>query len=657
MDYLTVADVAELKGCTVRYVQDMCKVGKIKAITRTSAQNNRAQYLIPISALPDELQRKYYLHLKSDIGFPPSDSSQIKGEAGKERCIEDLSAAERAEAIRWKAILEEWQELRVRHKRKTDADRLFVTKHNLENPDEQISTGILYRKYAALKQGNIDGLIDHRGGWNRRCSSIPQPVWEEFLYLWLDDRKPPVTVCYRDAVQWAEEFHPELAGQIPTERSFRRRIKTDLSMALLALRDGDKATADRCLPYVNRLYDDLHANDVWIADNHTLDIVSVDSEERAHRLYLTAFIDAKSGVMVGWNLCDNPCSESTLLALRHGIGRFGIPRMVYFDNGREFLTHDIGGRGHRRRKDEQPDPPTILARLGIEMRNAMVRNAKAKPIERTFGTVKNLFSRAFEGFCGGTILERPESLKRRIKSGKLPIDTEVRAYLSDWVDGEYNMQLYGGSENRYKGASRIDVWNADIQNVGMRMAGEAELNLMMYRTTRYQKVKRNGVYIDICGEKLWYYNEESTYKMLGRQVYVRYDPADLSSARIYDSDDRYLETWGLFDIMLLDFIEESKEAVANAQALRHRVARRVKEDREGLISSLSAEERLSALDIHIRRAHEGKQKFRIELPRKIIPVMADEPTAAPKAVGECVAVTVDLKRIKESAERRKAKEE
>jgi len=60
-------------------------------------------------------------------------------------------------------------------------------------------------------------------------------------------------------------------------------------------------------------------------------------------------IPCLSCVLVGWNLTEQPDSHSTLLALRHAIKRFGVPKSVYFDNGSEFLTHDIGGRGHRAR--------------------------------------------------------------------------------------------------------------------------------------------------------------------------------------------------------------------------------------------------------------------------------------------------------------------
>lgn len=62
--------------------------------------------------------------------------------------------------------------------------------------------------------------------------------------------------------------------------------------------------------------------------------------------------------------------------------RFGAPKSIYVDNGREFLTADLGGNGHRTQKGSEEIPSTILKRLDVEMHNAIVCNARAKPIER-----------------------------------------------------------------------------------------------------------------------------------------------------------------------------------------------------------------------------------------------------------------------------------
>ena len=58
MDYLSVKEVAELKGCSVRYIQKRVSEQKLEAVIEYN--NNCMQYMIPVSALPEELQQRYY---------------------------------------------------------------------------------------------------------------------------------------------------------------------------------------------------------------------------------------------------------------------------------------------------------------------------------------------------------------------------------------------------------------------------------------------------------------------------------------------------------------------------------------------------------------------------------------------------------------------
>lgn len=657
MDYLTVKEVAELKGCSERYVQRLCKSGKIEFELYIDANNQQQSYAIPVSALSDELQQRYYKRQRSDAGLLPEVKEKVKPAAQKQRAFEELTADERAEVNVWTEILKEWQGLRNGYKgSKVEFDRLYVGKCQLEHPDIKISRDILYRKWNAYRNNDMEGLIDKRGAWNKGKSKIPPQVWDYFLWCWLDENQPTASLCYRNTIDWTEEFFPELVCEIPTERSFRRQIDRDVAYALqVYMREGEKAFNDRCAPYAMRMYESLEANDCWIADNHTFDVISVDGETK-HRLYLTAFTDAKSGVMTGWNITDAPSAQSTILALRHGIMRFGIPKCIYVDNGREFLNISFGGRGHRSRKsmEGQPEPPAILKRLGIEMRNAIVRNARAKPIERTFRTVKEQFSKLFSGFCGGTILERPESLKYRIKNGEIPRDYELRDVFDAWIDGEYNCQNYGGSESCYKGMSRIDVWNKTIKE--SRQANPADLNLMLMCTTRAQKIKRDGVYITIAGEKLWYMNTEETVMNLQHEVFVRYDPADLSSVRIYDAaTDKFMFEWQLADKLMLEYLEDDVQNVATAQEKIRMTKKFVKEQAAGITASLTNEQRITLIEMTVNKAQKNKKdKFRIEMPNKIIPVMAkEEPIEEKIAVGTDNSTVYDLKRIIRNAAKRK----
>ena len=112
----------------------------------------------------------------------------------------------------------------------------------LEYPDISISVDILYRKYAAYKNHDYDGLVDKRGGWNKGTNSIPELTWEIFLYYWLDENKPPLSRCYELTKDWTREFYPELLPMLPSERSYRRHVDSDLSKAVVTLmRDGEKA--------------------------------------------------------------------------------------------------------------------------------------------------------------------------------------------------------------------------------------------------------------------------------------------------------------------------------------------------------------------------------------------------------------------------------
>ncbi len=658
MDYLTMKEVADLKGCSWQNIQRLVKSNKLDFIQEMGCKG-RMKYLIPVSVLSEDLQAKYYAKMKKDSGLAPelkNEPETVLKQSPKrvQRTFEELSEEERTRLNFWCSLLEEWRARRSQYRNKTEFDYNFIGECRLKYEDIEISERILYRKWTAYKNNDYDGIIGVRGGWNKGSSSIPETVWDDFLWEWLNENKPTVSLCYRSTVQWTAEFYPELLEMIPSEATFRRRIDRDVAVAVKTLmRDGEKAFNDRCAPYIMRMYDKLEANDCWIADTHTLDIQSYDDKNSIHRLYLTAFLDAKSGVLTGWNIDDSANSDSVTLALRHGIIHYGIPKCIYVDNGREYLNHQLGGRGRRVKKNENPEsePPPIFKRLGIEMRNAIVRNAKAKPIERTFYTVKNQFSKLWDGFCGGTIIERPESLKRRIKDGKLPCDYEIREILDTWIKNEYNLQPYGGSEQKYKGMSRLDVWNKTCSE--MRKISESALNLMLMRTTRKQKIKRNGVYVTICGEKIWFMEARETIMNLEKEVYVRYDPADLRTARIYDAEtDKYMFTWSNADQLMVDYLTEKKEEISDAKAIIGESKKFIREQAKGIKTSLSNHQKLTLLEMTVRNAH--NKKFRIVQPKKIVPVIINE-TAEDRMAAGAENVTIDLKRMRKNAEMRRKK--
>ena len=179
---------------------------------------------------------------------------------------------------------------------------------------------------------------------------------------------------------------------------------------------------------------------------------------------------------------------------------------------------------------------------------------------------------------------------------------------------------------------------------------------MLMRSTRTQKIKRNGVYITFAGEKIWYMKPEETILHLGEEVYVRYDPADLKTVRLYNTKDQYLFTWELADALMLDYLTSDKMEIANAeQTIRH-TRTFVRNQAKGITADLTNAQRIDYLDATIRRAGEARKKhFQIRMPKTIEPVRAGEPLEESRMVSgsEFLPVSIDLKKMQQNAKKRK----
>ena len=41
---------------------------------------------------------------------------------------------------------------------------------------------------------------------------------------------------------------------------------------------------------------------MWVGDTYTLDIFTLAESGQVHRMYLSAWVDARSGIFTGWSL-------------------------------------------------------------------------------------------------------------------------------------------------------------------------------------------------------------------------------------------------------------------------------------------------------------------------------------------------------------------
>lgn len=636
MIYLTVKEVAELKNCSKQNIQ-LAALNRDIFAKKEKISNNRYRYLIPLEELTPKEQIKYYK--SHNIAIPDELLAGRKPKVQRpHKELDEFTADQREEIAFWIRTINAWDEYCAKSKlQKVAATEKFVQIQQVTNPDLNISKGILYRKKAALKADDLAGLIDNRGSWKKGKSTIPEEVWQCFMSFYLDEAQHPIKACYEYTEMWMRQEAPQFLP-LPSYAAFYRKVQTAIPKPVEVLgRQGEKAFRDRCAPYIKRTYEGMASNEWWIADNHTFDVQTQGENGGLHRLYLTAFFDARSGIFTGCYVTDAPSSQATLIALRKGILKYGIPDNIYVDNGREFLTFDVGGLGHRTKKSQKDKfaPPPVFERLGIKMTNAIVRNAKAKIIERRFRDVKDRLSRLFPTYTGGNVVERPERLKKVIKnSDNIPTDFEFTQAVEDILTYYMNEKPYSGAVNSDTGKSRMQVYKDNLSV--KRVAAEEDLNLMLMRSTRSQKVGRRGVHITIAGEKLDYFNDELILNHIGESVYCRYDPENISQVRIYDLNDNYIMTAPTDNEAVLEY-GASKDAVAQALAKVKKLEKITKQTLKA--STVTAFGRKTALELVLTESQLNKENAEEYNPKIIKVHQTDEKqNELPQAVGQIVKI-------------------
>lgn len=88
------------------------------------------------------------------------------------------------------------------------------------------------------------------------------------------------------------------------------------------------------------------------------------------------------------------------------------------------------------------------------------------------------------------MLEKPESLKFILKDGRIPLDATLVETVEELLDWYFNQQPYGGAVARDHGKPRQQVYNENLHT--KRVASAEDLNLMLMRSSRAQKVTRPG---------------------------------------------------------------------------------------------------------------------------------------------------------------------
>jgi transposase InsO family protein len=386
----------------------------------------------------------------------------------------------------------------------------FLTEYNAGR-QEPISRSQLMRWQAKLKKHGAAGLIDNRGGGNKSESSIPGDVRDCFYALYMTQEQRSVAVCY-DLIK--EHFK---GRELPTVSAFERFVKDIPKLAIIKHRLGPKAY-DESLPNIIRDKKSIDSNDYWNSDHRQLDVFVKNKKGKIFRPWVTAFYDLRSNFVTGAIIREaNPNAAVIKECFKKSVEAHGVPRMLYFDNGKDYQSKGFS----------EAFPMSVTNALDIGIVFALPYNAKAKPIERFFGTMSCRFDKRFETYTGKDAKDRPEQMKisnERIAAMALSFEEFSQLFYA-YVD-EYNNTIIKGGDLKGKTPSDVFAGNLAVK----RVADLSELRVIC-GTIEQRKVGKNGIRILDN-----YYRSEHLAEHYGKTVYVSYYSDNLDEVTVLDAD-------------------------------------------------------------------------------------------------------------------------
>lgn len=490
---LTVKEVSELLNISERAVQKAVSAGKYKSVTINGVGRGGKQLLICLESLPQEAQDRY-----NGVEKEP------------ELLIERYSLTQIKKAEYKASIVLDFQRSGV------SAEK-FIQDFNACN-GENFTNKQLYKWQKKYRNGGIEALIDTRGGYNKGACSISEKAWDMFYTLYMTTQKRSIQWCY-DKTKLA---FPD----VPSVSAFKRKVSTIPEYAILKYRKGKKAFND-AMPHMIRDKSDVMSNDIWCSDHHRADVFVKNSTGHVIRPWITIFTDIRSTKIMSFIAREaDPNTTVVKKCLRLGIEKYGVPNEIYTDNGKDYTAKELS----------EEYPLSVMNVLGIGKVTATPYHGQAKPVERFFRTLEERFGKMFYSYAGNDAKNRPEHMQKTNKV--LDKDKDIPSLefyiekLTEYVS-EYNNTAHHG--DGMDGRTPNQVYSENITEI--REIGDSNALRLLFGKTVERTVQKNGIamynntFTNHDGKLIPYYD---------RKVMVTYDPDDLETVYIFDTDYNYI---------------------------------------------------------------------------------------------------------------------
>jgi hypothetical protein len=357
--------------------------------------------------------------------------------------------------------------------------------------------------------------------------------------FWLHNTQPTVAHAWRNLLlalpqsrcsyQTAARFLKSLP---PAERDFYRL--------------GKKRFEDLYLPYVEQNIRRYQSLDLVVSDHHVLDCV-VLYQGKLIRPWVTTFQDYRSGKIVGWLPTAKPSSLSIIAAYYLCCVRYGVPRAVLFDNGRDYRSKLVNGY-KTTAKQFLPEGVTeevqvffegVLPALGSEVHFTRTYSGKSKGRqERYYRLLGEYLAKDIGSYVGSDATSKPDDadlMWRSINGLAKREDIPSWDYFARACGAmiEHINDAFASQGKGMGGKTRSQVFEETLPETVRRVSKE-DLQRALYRS-EVHKCGPNG----IKHHKTWY-GHPALGQYAGQDVIIRNKLVDDTEMPVYALDGTFI---------------------------------------------------------------------------------------------------------------------
>jgi len=323
----------------------------------------------------------------------------------------------------------------------------------------------------------------------------------------------------------------DLPARATVRKFLKGYIKSSLALRSSKMRKHDFETQQQ--PYVTRDIEAFRPGEMWLGDHTELDFMVLNDEGKPDRRWITAFMDIRTRLLVGYYLSWQPNSETIALAFRAGVlgsqlraftgtgfepvNITNLPENVLMDNGKDYrsnYTQRVFG------KIDFDDHARLSVQRITKLHYSLPYHGQSKAeLERWFGIFQKSI-KMMPGYKGNFYQKKPDTLARDLKSGAIMKVADFDAWIAVSINC-YNNHV----RKSLKDQTPLQCYLTN--QTAQRSIDQRVLDFLMMKAAG-RKIRRCQVtmmHTEYYSEQLMQYND--------KLADVYYDPNDLGLVSIY----------------------------------------------------------------------------------------------------------------------------